>query len=120
MGHSIHCIGTTIDAGTGTVNGSDREFDQAFERLENEVPRSLSRTIRWLRDPGVRLIRIPLGILFIIGGLLWFLPIVGIEMLPIGLMLIAQDIPVLRRPVGRLVLWLEHKWVALRRQWKHQ
>ena len=61
----------------------------------------------------------PHGVLFILGGLLWFLPVVGIEMLPVGLLLIAQDVPFLRRPVGRFMIWLERKWVALRRRWKH-
>jgi hypothetical protein len=40
-------------------------------------------------------------VLFILGGLLWFLPVVGIEMLPVGLLLIAQDVPFLRTPGGR-------------------
>jgi hypothetical protein len=40
-------------------------------------------------------------------------------MLPIGLLLIAQDVPFLRGPVARLTLWLERKWAALRRWWKH-
>jgi len=73
----------------------------------------------FLRDPEARWIRIPLGVLFVLGGLLWFLPVLGIEMLPIGLLLIAQDVPFLRGPVGRLTLWLERKWSALRRWWKH-
>jgi hypothetical protein len=96
-----------------------KELDEGFEQLEKEVPDRVSRAIRWLRDPKARWIRLPVGMLFILGGLLWFLPMVGIEMLPIGLMLIAQDVPFLRRPVGRFMLWLERKWVALRRRWKH-
>jgi hypothetical protein len=44
--------------------------------------------------------------------------VLGIEMLPIGLLLIAQDVSFLRRPVGRGTLWLEHKWLALRRRWR--
>jgi hypothetical protein len=95
-----------------------RELDRAFEELEQETPDRVSRTIRWLRDPEARWIRIPLGGLLILGSALWFLPVLGIEMLPIGLLLIAQDVPFLRRPVGRAVLWLEHKWVALRRRWR--
>jgi hypothetical protein len=94
-----------------------KELDRAFEGLEGEVPDRVSRAIRWLRDPEARWIRLPVGALFILGSALWFLPVLGIEMLPIGLLLIAQDVPFLRRPVGRAVLWLEHKWVALRRRW---
>jgi hypothetical protein len=54
-------------------------------------------------------------VLFLIGGFLWFLPVVGIELIPIGLLLIAQDVPFLRKPVGRALLWLERRWRALRR-----
>ena len=96
-----------------------KELDEGFERLEAEAPDRVSRAIRWLRDPEARWIRLPVGILFILGGLLWFLPVVGLEMLPIGLMLIAQDVPFLRKPVGRAMIWLERKWVELRRRWKH-
>jgi hypothetical protein len=48
-----------------------------------------------------------LALFFVGGSLLWFLPVVGIEMLPIGLLLVAQDVPFLRRPVGRAMVWLE-------------
>ena len=95
-----------------------KELDRAYEGLEEELPDRMVRAIRWLRDPQSRWIRIPLGILFIIGGLLWFLPVLGIELLPIGLLLIAEDVPFLRKPVARAMIWLERKWVALRRWWQ--
>ena len=89
-------------------------LDQAFDELERESPDKLRRVLHWLRDPKSRWVRIPLGVLFIVAGCLWFLPVVGIEMLPIGLLLIAQDVPFLKRPVGKMMLWLEHKWMAFR------
>lgn len=92
-------------------------LDRAYEGLEEEAPDRVARAIRWLRDPKARWIRIPLGVLFIIASMLWFLPVVGIEMLPLGLLLIAQDVPFLREPVGRAMIWLERKWVVLRRRW---
>ena len=95
-----------------------RTLDQAYEGLEEEVPDRVSRAIRWLRDPKSRWVRLPLGILLIVSSFLWFLPIVGIEFLPLGLLLIAEDVPVLRKPVGRMIIWLEHRWVALKRWWK--
>jgi hypothetical protein len=100
------------------ADDGERELDRAFDELEQEAPDRVSRAIRWLRDPRARWIRLPLGALFILASALWFLPVLGIEMLPIGLLLIAQDVPFLRGPVGRAMLWLEHKWVALRRRWK--
>jgi hypothetical protein len=64
--------------------------------------------------------RMPLHpLLFILASPLWLLPVLGIEMLPVGLLLIAQDVPFPQGPVGRLTLWLERKWVPLRRWRQH-
>jgi hypothetical protein len=93
-----------------------RDLDRAFDGLEREAPDRVARAIRWLRSPASRKVRIPLGVLFIVGGLLWFLPVVGIEMLPIGLLLVAQDVPFLKKPVGRAMLWLEQRW----QRWKQR
>jgi hypothetical protein len=51
-----------------------------------------------------------LGILLVIGGVFSFLPVLGFWMLPFGLFLLAIDIPFLRRPVGRLIIWAEWAW----------
>jgi hypothetical protein len=104
-------------AGTERTDGQ-RELDKAYKGLERELPDRVVRSIRWLRDPSSRWIRLPLGLLFIIGGLLWFLPVLGIELLPIGLLLIAEDVPFLRKPVARFMIWLERKWMALRHWWQ--
>lgn len=50
--------------------------------------------------PGVRAV---LGVLAMIGGVVGFLPILGFWMLPLGVVLIALDIPPLRR---RVLRWL--------------
>ncbi len=44
-------------------------------------------------------IRSLLGVLFLCGGVLWFLPVLGIWMLPLGIAFIALDIPWSRRRV---------------------
>lgn len=94
----------------------EETLNEAFEGLEREAPDWPARVIHWLRDPKSRKIRIPLGILFIVGSFLWFLPVLGLELLPIGLLLIAQDVPFLRKPVGKMMLWLERKWIEQRRE----
>jgi len=99
------------------ATGGRKELDRAYRGLERELPDRLVRVIRWMRDPEARWIRLPLGVLFIIGGLLWFLPVLGIELLPIGLLLIAEDVPFLRKPVARVMIWLERKWVEMRNWW---
>ena len=39
-------------------------------------------------------------------------------MLPMGLLLIAQDVPWMRWPVSRFMFWLDEKGIAPRRRWK--
>src|SRR5688500_11155190 len=95
-------------------------LDEAFDELERETPDRITRMIRWLRSPKARRVRLPLGILCILASFFWFLPVIGIEYLPIGLLLIAIDVPFLRRPVALLVLWLEDQWVALKRWYRRK
>lgn len=94
----------------------DRRLDRRFERLERQLPARAARMLRWLRDPGSTWIRIPTGGLLIIGGLFSFLPILGIWMLPLGLLLLAQDVPFLKRPTSRAMIRLERRWVEWRRR----
>ena len=89
-------------------------LDRAFDELEHETPDRVTKVIRWIRSPASRWIRLPLGVLCIVASFFWFLPVVGVEFLPIGLLLIAQDVPFLRRPAAMLMLWLEKKWRSLR------
>jgi hypothetical protein len=107
---------STPRTNAGKRRGDD-ELNRAFDKLERETPDFLTRAIFWLRKPQARAVRLPLGILFIVAGLLWFLPVVGLEFLPIGLLLVAQDVPFLRRPVGRMTLYLLDRWVRLRKWW---
>lgn len=57
-------------------------------------------------------VRIPAGLLLIAGGIVGFLPILGFWMVPLGLALIALDVPFLREPIARLIAWGEAKWKA--------
>jgi hypothetical protein len=54
------------------------------------------------------------SLLLIVGGIFGLLPILGLWMLPLGFVLIAQDIPVLRRPTARALIWIERRWLALK------
>jgi hypothetical protein len=49
----------------------------------------------------------PAGLLLILGGLLSFLPILGIWMLRLGLLLLAEDLPVLRSRRSRILDLIE-------------
>ncbi|MCH7806402.1 MAG: hypothetical protein IID52_06905 [Proteobacteria bacterium] len=55
--------------------------------------------------PKNRVIRITLGILFIIGGILGALPILGFWMFPIGLLFLSVDFAIARRWRRRIEVW---------------
>lgn len=97
-----------------------KKLNLAMDGLEQESPDRVARMIRWLRDPNSKWVRLPLGFLFVVAGVFGFLPILGFEMIPLGLLLLAQDIPFLREPVANFTLWLERKWRALRSWWQEK
>ncbi|MEH6949782.1 hypothetical protein V4R08_00225 [Nitrobacter sp. NHB1] len=75
------------------------------------MPPRLAKFIGWVRKPSSRLVRIPLAIVLIVGGIFSFLPVLGLWMLPLGLILIAQDLPFLQGPMARMLGWVERKWM---------
>lgn len=89
-------------------------LERLFLRLEARFPR-FGMFLYILRQPWAMLIRIPLGILLCIGGLLAFLPILGVWMLPLGLLLLAIDLPFLQRPMSGLILRGERQYNLWRR-----
>ena len=91
------------------------DHDRRLRRLLRRLPGRMQAATRWLSKPASRWARIPAGILLIIGGCLAILPVFGLWMLPLGLMLLADDIPPLRRTRDRILDWLERRrphWFA--------
>jgi hypothetical protein len=88
------------------------ELDRHLERFEQRLPDTAAKLVRWMRGPSSSLVRIPLGLLLIGGGIIGFLPILGFWMIPLGMVLIAQDVRFLRPPLARLFAWIERKWPA--------
>ncbi len=79
-------------------------------RRMNEI-----RIHKWrIRLPKSRFLRILIGILFIIGGLFGFLPILGFWMIPLGLTILSFEIPLVRRWRRRFVVWFRRKWEGRR------
>ncbi len=70
--------------------------------------------------PGHPMLRIGLGILLVAGGLLGFLPILGFWMIPLGLAVLAIDLPPVRRFQRRMTVrlgdWLHRNWPGLARR----
>ena len=91
---------------------SRAELDRHFEWIANRLPEKGARFIRWLRQPSSRWVRIPLAFLLVVGGIFSFLPVLGLWMLPLGLMLIAQDVPFLQRQLANALGWAERKWLG--------
>ena len=88
------------------------EFDRQLDRFERRLPAWMARFVRWMRRPSSTLVRVPAAVLLIGGGMVGFLPILGFWMVPLGLVLIAQDVPFLRRPMARMLAWIDRKWPA--------
>jgi hypothetical protein len=89
-----------------------QELDDHLERFERRLPERMRGFVRWLRRPGSGWTRIPLGVVLILGGIVGFLPILGFWMIPLGLLVLAIDLPIVRPPLIWLLDWVEAKWPA--------
>ncbi len=88
--------------------------DHHLERLLDALPHRVRRAYVWLLRPQARWVRWPLGIAFIIGGAFGFLPILGFWMVPVGALLIGEDIPPVRRGVLQILGQFYRWWDAWR------
>jgi hypothetical protein len=96
-----------------------KKFDRLLARLQARLPARLARATAWLISPAAILLRLPLAILFIIGGIFSFLPVLGVWMLPLGILLIAVDVALVRRLVVQIWPKVEARW-RLRARRKRQ
>ena len=62
-----------------------------------------------VRSPAAAPFRIPLGVALTAGGVVGFLPILGFWMVPLGLAILAQDVPFMRPPLARAFAWINGK-----------
>lgn len=93
-----------------------QRLDRKLDRIARRLPRWAARPLRWLRSPSSRWVRLPLAALLILGGIVGFLPVLGLWMVPLGILLLAQDVPLLRKPVLRLLNWVERTWMRWKRR----
>ena len=62
--------------------------------------------------PGNRIARISIGIVLVLLGLVGFLPILGFWMVPLGLIILSADIPLVRRLNRRVSVAASRWWTG--------
>lgn len=90
----------------------EAQHDPRLLRLLNALPASVRRGYEWLILPRARWVRIPVGVALMAGGVFSFLPVLGIWMLPLGAILVGEDIPPVRRATLHGLGWAQKKWDA--------
>lgn len=82
---------------------NQRRLARQFDMLERTIPGLEGRTGS-IRSRRGRLFRIPLGIILVVGGVFSILPFLGLWMIPLGLLLLAIDLPFLQPTVNALLI----------------
>lgn len=94
------------------MSKSRHRLDRQFDRLQRKIPKFAATWLKRIRRPEARWIRIPLGVLLVLGGVFSFLPVLGIWMLPLGLLLLAVDLVFLQGPVNLAIVRGGRKWTT--------
>ena len=81
--------------------------------MSHSTTRSVKVGQRHMPLPRSRLLRILLGTVLFICGLLGFLPVIGYWMIPLGLVVLSVDIPIVRR-------WRRRVEVRFGRWWQRR
>lgn len=89
--------------------GDKPDLDEELDRLQARLPDRISIVVQKVRSPEVAPYRIPAGIALTLGGVVGFLPILGFWMVPLGLAVLAQDVPVMPPPLARLLARINGK-----------
>jgi hypothetical protein len=92
-----------------------RRFERQFDAIERMIP-AMRRPLTAIRSRGWWIVRLPLALVLIIGGILAVLPVFGLWMLPIGLLLLAVDFEVLRGPLSDLMVRTRRRITLWRRR----
>jgi len=97
-----------------------QRLHRRLDQFADKLPDWIGRVVQWLRSPGARWLRVPIALLLIAGGCVGFLPVLGFWMVPLGLLVLALDVPILQRPVLRFITWLQRLWNRLRSWWRRR
>lgn len=92
---------------------SKPDFQQELDRLQQRLPPWACRLVRDAGKPHAVWLRVPAAIGLAVGGVFGFLPVLGFWMTPLGLALLAVDLPFMRAPLARLLAMINRKAAAL-------
>ncbi len=101
------------------ISKDEGRINRQFDRIQRRFP-AVAGFLKWLRRPATKFIRIPIGLLLVIGGIFSFLPVLGIWMLPLGLLLLALDLAFLRTPIAGAILRGTRRFTEWRRERKRR
>jgi hypothetical protein len=79
------------------------DFHEEMNRFQNHTPTWVGHNLNRLRGKRAIWLRLLTGVALILAWGFLPLPLVGIWMLPVGLALLAHDIPTVRAPIARLL-----------------
>lgn len=70
--------------------------------------------------PQSRVLRLGIGTALVLGGSVGFLPVLGFWMVPLGLLVLANDIPAVRRFNRRVGVGVKRWWTGTKRRPRSQ
>lgn len=90
-----------------------RRLDRQLRAMALAFP-MLSPLIAAMQGRPGMIVRLPVALLLLMGGLLGFLPILGFWMIPLGLLVLAIDLPALRPVVSATIIRIRRRWQTRR------
>lgn len=100
------------------MNRREARLRRQIEALARHTPLSPD-TLHRMGNPRYRYVRIPASLILILGGLASFLPVLGLWMLPLGLVLLSIDVPALQPCVSAAIIRVRRRvdlWLQRRRR----
>jgi hypothetical protein len=91
------------------VDRQRRRLTRQFAAIGRRFPLLKAPIAAIETRPGM-LLRVPLAVILMAGGLLGFLPFLGFWMLPLGLLILAIDLPLLRPGVSAAMIRGRRRW----------
>jgi hypothetical protein len=89
--------------------GDKPDLDAELDRLQERMPDWPARMLKKVRSPAADRYRVPAAIALTVGGVFGFMPILGFWMTPLGLGVLAIEVPVMRPPLARLLARINGK-----------